>query len=51
MEINKWKWSIDQWFEDKVWTKIPKEYSTPHFFFTLGFMSGGILIFILSLFV
>jgi len=28
----KWEHSIDEWFENKVWTKVPPKYSSPHFF-------------------
>lgn len=48
MEKRKWKWLVDQWFEDKVWVKVPEEYSSPHYFFVIGFLSGFILLLFLS---
>lgn len=49
METGKWKWSVDQWFEDKVWAKVPKEYQTPHFFFLVGLFSGALFVIILNI--
>jgi len=48
MKRMKWHWAFDQWLEDKVWTKIPKQYHSPHFFFVLGFITDS-LIFMLIL--
>lgn len=48
MKKGKWFWPTDQWFEDKVWPKVPEQYSTPHFFFLIGFGAGAILVFILT---
>jgi len=39
----KWKWMVDQWLEDKIWTKVPKEHQSPHFFFLLGFVTAMIV--------
>lgn len=46
--MNKWRWGVDQWFEDKVWAKVPKEHGSPHFFFLLGFMTSTVIMVILS---
>jgi hypothetical protein len=51
MKTQKWKWKIDQWFEEKVWTLIPKKYATPHFFFILGFMFAFLLLIIFGFFI
>ncbi len=47
MRKQKWNWAIDQWLEDRVWNKVPKEYATPHFFFVLGFVTALILFFVI----
>ena len=49
MKKQRWDWKIDQWFEDKVWTKVPVDLATPHYFFLLGFASSIILVVLLSL--
>ena len=49
MEGQKWKWSLDQWLEDKVWVKVPKEVATPHFFFVLGFGAATILFLLIGI--
>lgn len=48
-KITKWNWKLDQWFEDKVWTKVPEEYSTPHMFFLFGMFSSFLVILFFSL--
>lgn len=49
MERQKWIWPVDQWLEDKVWTKVPKEYATPHYFFLLGVLTTSVIFGILML--
>ena len=43
MEKDKWKWKIDQYFEDKVWSKFPKRYASPHMFFMIGMFTASAL--------
>jgi len=47
MKKQKWIWFIDQWLEDKIWTQVPEEVASPHFFFLLGFLSGIVTLIIL----
>ena len=49
MEKRQWDHGVDQWLEDKVWTKFPKEYQSPHFFFLLGVMTSAIIFGLLML--
>jgi hypothetical protein len=43
----KWKYKIDQYFEDKIWSRWPAEHASPHLFFLLGFSSAVVLMFLL----
>jgi len=38
--MKKWNSKVDQYFEDKIWTSIPKKDRTPHMMFMIGFISG-----------
>lgn len=49
MTRKKWNSAVDQWFEDKVWTKVPDKHGSPHFFFLLGFMSAIVFTIILGI--
>ena len=51
MKKRKWEWMIDQYFEDNVWSKVPKEDQSPHLFFLIGLISGLIVSFFVTLFI
>lgn len=43
MKKRKWRWRVDQWFEDNVWSTFPEEDSSPHMFFLIGLLIGFLL--------
>ncbi len=45
--MRNWNNKIDQYFEDKVWVKIPKQERTPHTMFVIGFVTALIFCVIL----
>lgn len=47
----KWHHGVDQWMEDKLWTRVPEKYATPHFFWMLGLICGVTFSFILMWFI
>lgn len=49
MEKFKWSHRLDKYLEDRVWSKVPKKYSTPHFFFLLGWLTCLVFFIILSI--
>lgn len=40
MKPRKWDHSLDQWLEDRVWSRVPDSLASRHFFWFFGFICG-----------